>query len=109
MSDDDDFDKFFEQQEDTQVTPPEVQDELLHRIVDTDPEFKNSQFWFRFQLMEREIIGLRDSFEIIYKLLKMHWDKPAEISAEHLSIIFQIVIDIVEGEPPDQDEITITT
>lgn len=99
----------FSESESTLVTPLDVQDRLLHKDIDTDPEFQKSEFWFRFQHMERELISLRESYSVIYKIMQTKWDRIEDIPNEYLKIIFEIARNVVEGIPPDQDEITITT
>lgn len=99
----------FSSEDKTRVTPEDIQKELLKDDVDTDPSFKESEFWFRFQNMEQEILALKDGYRMIYSIMKMFWNKVEDIHDPNMRIIFGIARDVVEGIPPDEDIITITT
>jgi hypothetical protein len=99
----------FEREEPTRVIPVDLQDELVHQNSDTDPEFKNSEFWFRFQHMEKEIMALKDGYRAIYNIMKIYWDNVEDIPQEHMRIIFSLARDVVEGIPQEYNEITLTT
>lgn len=99
----------FSSEDTTKVTPEEIQKELLKDDTDTDPSFKDSEFWFRFQNMEQEILSLKDGYRMIYSIMKIYWNRVEDIPNEHMRMIFGIARDVVEGIPPDEDIITITT
>lgn len=96
MDDEDSINEFINP-EITKVTSSSVQEQLLTH--DTDPEFKHSAFWFRFQQLEKEITLLREGYQLIYNAFKFHFENPNDetIPQEYLRIIFSIAEGIVDG------------
>ncbi len=74
----------------TQVASEEIQKELL---AITEQDLSTSEFWFRFQAMEKENLLLRNAFKLIHDCMK----DQVIITQELREIIFRIAASVVEN------------
>jgi hypothetical protein len=95
-------DDSFEKPEITKITAPEVQEELLSHLDDTDPNFNDSGFWFRFQKLEKEVEVLRQGFQYIYNLLA---DETRVITPFDLQLIMTMAEGVLSGMPVTEQEL----